>query len=279
MFAKAGQYAFFVTIYEVTYCLPNIYLDVLFRLYWFLTEMNLVKDRILAAAVATLVVGFSSMASAAVIDTNNWSHGDTPTYVLNADSWVTGGTGASYTSNSGGSLTSDFTSSGNYTYSGSVRSTGSDNDNMGFLLGWTDGSNHIRIGMEGGGFGDNAVPFPYLANGFWIVEEVAGVSTLLYEQSGFSFNSGQTYDISLTVTGSSINFDFGSGGSTIYTDTIVASATTSGKVGLYTESQTAQFSSLEVVENNGPAPVPLPAGLPLLLAGLGGLGLIRLKRG
>lgn len=227
--------------------------------------------------LATALAGLSGMASAAVVDTDNWIAGDTPAYNLNADSWVTGGTGATYTSNSGGSLTSDFTSSGNYTYSGSVRSTGGDDDNMGFLLGWTDGSNHIRIGMESGGFGDNAAPSPYLANGFWIIEEIAGVSTVLYEQAAFDFVAGQTYDISLTVTGSSVSFDFGSLGSSIYADTFVASASTTGSVGVYTESQTAAFSNLAVVENT--APVPLPAGLPLLLAGLGGLALIRRTRG
>ncbi|MEM6372221.1 MAG: VPLPA-CTERM sorting domain-containing protein, partial [Pseudomonadota bacterium] len=147
-------------------------------------------------------------------------------------------------------------------------------DNIGVVLGWTDVENHIRIGFEGGGFGDcgneASCPFPYFADGFWVVQEVGGIATLLFEDDSFAFSRGVSYDLDISVVGGALTFDFGTGGSSLFSSTVNPTAPTDGRVGVYVESQSAAFSDISAAATA--PPVPLPASAVLLIAGLGGLG-------
>jgi hypothetical protein len=234
---------------------------------------------ILLLAAAVLTCAGVGAASAATVNTSLWSAQGAPGLSSGVAGWSTpSATAAGHPSNGSGALVSDFLLSGDFSFSGSVVPTGIDDDNIGVVVGWSDPSNNIRMGFESGGFGDcgtQACPFPRAARGFWIMEEIGGTPTLLYEQPSFDFTSGQSYDFTLTAIGGALSFDFGSGGSSIFSGSVAPAAPLTGRVGIYVESQSADFSGLTVSEA---AVVPLPAGAPLLLAALGALGLAGRRR-
>lgn len=102
------------------------------------------------------------------------------------------------------------------------------------------------------------------ANGF---EELARGTNL----GSTGWNDYQTYDFDITFTSSLVE---------VYVDSVLeislAGSFNDGSFGFYNYSQSnVEYSSLVAAAL---PPVPLPATLPLLLAGLGGFGLMRRKR-
>lgn len=223
------------------------------------------------AAVAVMAAG--GAAQAATIDTSNWTStaapADNQLYYQNY--WTTGGTSASIGRNAHTTLVSDFSLNGDFTYTGTMRAT-SDNDNMGVVFGWTDTSNHYRMGWEGNGYWDGGSS---TENGFWLIVENGGTDTVLANVSNLYWSLNVTYDFSISRSGNDITYSIMQGLTTITSGTVTDSTFLSGNVGVYVESNYSQFSNLAASETSA---VPLPATLPLLLAGFGGLAALR-RRG
>lgn len=226
------------------------------------------------AAVAAFAFG-AAQASAATVETNNWTSANGPANnVSTASSWTTGGTTATKAGNDSTTLVSDFSTSGDFTYTGSMRSL-NDNDNMGIVFGWQDANNHYRLGWEGGGYSDGGSSSQ---QGFWLIRETAGVDTVLFNIPSLFWaghNTTNIYDFSITRSGGDISFSMMLGTSTLASGTVTDSTFLSGKVGVYVESNASEFTDLSVA---APNVVPLPASLPFLMAGMGGLGLISHRR-
>ena len=138
------------------------------------------KKLLLSAGL--LVASFS--AAATTVDISLWSQEDSPNYSRNATWNVGSGNNAIQNSNSYGTLVSDFVETGDFSFFGTMTATTAsfnDNDIMGIVFGWQDDMNHYRLGWEQGGFNDACSG----ASGMWLVEEVAGVSTILFQTEQF----------------------------------------------------------------------------------------------
>jgi hypothetical protein len=215
---------------------------------------------------------FSSMLAAPAfatgVDTSLWSVQKSPGYNSTGSNWTSvGGNQAIQNVNSYGTLVSDFTETGDFTFSGTMRPTTAsfnDNDILGIVFGWQDNQNHYRLGWEQGGYNDASG-----ASGMWLVQEVAGVSTILFQQEIF-WADNTDYNFLAGRSGSDISFSL-NGVSQSFTNTLFMS----GHVGFYTESQTAIFSGLSSVPQ-APGEVPVPAALFMFAPAL--LGFMGLRR-
>lgn len=175
-----------------------------------------------------------------------------------------------------GAYVSDVSSSGIFDFSGSMLTPVSDRV-KGIVFGYEDGLNNIRIGWGGGGGTDsNVSPEP---GGLFMIEETAGVASLLYHDASNNWTAETSYDFRLRVTGSLVDFEVRDGTTIVGSFTETVTRDTAGKFGVYVGGQPAMFSNLLYDLDTGRVPaVPLPAALPLLLGGLGALGLLRRRR-
>lgn len=216
-------------------------------------------------------------AQAASVDTATWSTVNNIGQSCGAGSWVASGASASHGSNQCTARVSDFSLAGDFGFTGTMRSTGSDDDNMGVVFGYTDNANNFRMGWEsrlggGGGYGDISG-----ARNFWIVRESGGVSNALVT-TGDRYVKGRTYEFSIMSVGGDIMYSLYDtvAMSFVVNGTVAAGGSTDGRVGVYVESQSAVFGDLAAAKK---AVVPLPAALPLLVGGLGALGAVARRRG
>lgn len=168
--------------------------------------------------------------------------------------------------------------SGALTYSGDWRATGGDNDTIGVTFGYVDGNNNYRLGWEGGGDWDFETGNASTGgNGLWLIQETDGVATELFEVA-LNWVLNVQYSFSITLDGNDgIEFSVMDGMTTLASGSVTGSRSTDGQVGVYANSQAAVFGNLDVTPASV-STVPLPAGLPLLLAGLGGIGLLRREK-
>lgn len=210
-------------------------------------------------AGVALLASFS--AQAVVVDTSLWTLAVSPAAGAGPSGLTSaGGNQAVQNSNSFGSIISDFSFTGDFNFSGTMNATGSDDDIIGLVFGWQDASNHYRLGWERGGYNDA----PTNASGMFLVKEVAGVSTVLFQQETF-YTNNVDYNFIVGRAGNDISFSL-NGISQSFTDT----AFMSGHVGFYTESQTARFGGLASAPQ-APNAAPVPA--PMAMMGLGLLAL------
>lgn len=184
-----------------------------------------------------------------------------------------------FTGNSDRTAVSAESFSGAFTYSGDWRAVTNDNDTIGVTFGYVDGDNNYRLGWEGGGDWDFETGNSSTGgNGLWLIEEIGGVATELVELTSLFWTLNTQYSFSIELDGLngievSVTDDTGVIGSISAT----GSRSTDGLVGVYANSQSAVFENLDVTVPSV-SEVPLPAGLPLLLAGFAGLGLIRRRK-
>jgi len=207
----------------------------------------------------------------------NWANESAPEWNQSDDGelWTPVPGGVAQVGNGDSTRVSDFAFPGDFTFSGTVRAIEEagrfDNDNLGIVFGWQDESNHYRLGWEGGGFGDTGDTFdPFLdegasgARGLFLVIEQGGVGTALAELPTTFWAPATDYQFSLSRTGSDISFEVTQGavviGAGMATDTTFAS----GAIGIYIESQAAEFRDLVAVPEPGGA-AELVLGVCLLL--------------
>lgn len=169
--------------------------------------------------------------------------------------------------------------SGNFRYSGTMQAFSGDNDTIGLTFGFVDANNNYRLGWEGGGDWDHEVAGSGGSgnNGLWLVAESGGVATSLFSSASLFWSLNTVYSFSLEVNAGNIMFEIKNGGTTLISQSVAATRSTDGKVGVYANSQSGRFSNLDL-SAVGPAVVPLPASALLLLGGLGGIASMRRRK-
>jgi hypothetical protein len=192
----------------------------------------------------------------------NWTTEPAPQWnqAPEANVWVLVPGGVAQLMNGADTRVSDFGFSGDFTFTGIFRAipepdSDQDDDNMGVVFGWQDESNHYRLGWEGGGFGDNGDEFdPFIdegasgAHGVWLVREQAGVATVLFELPGEFWVPETDYGFMVSRTGDEISFEITEGMTVIASTTVIDTTFPSGSIGIYGESQEAEFRDLATSE-------------------------------
>lgn len=195
--------------------------------------------------------------------------------------------------NSSGTLVSDFRVKDDFSFSGifsptfasnhscEKENTCNDNDIIGLVFGWQDVDNHYRLGWNQGKQGKSDVTG---RDGLFLVREIEGKSKTLINYDSTFWVDEAVYEFSISRTGSTLalnivgltqNFE-GDQSATVPSTQIASSVNTrtratsnvqsidisviddtftSGNLGVYTESQTGFFKSLNVqgtVDINAP---------------------------
>lgn len=237
--------------------------------------------------LASLVISAGANATPTLVDTSAWTADLSPSTsrLSNNDVWT--GLESNLpkkTGNSSGSLISDFSTFGDFTFSGLMtptfasniscagENTCNDNDILGILFGWQDSRNHYRLGFSQG---DDSTSFASSditgRNGLFLIKETDGRSNTIahwsdvfwQEQQAYNFNVGRIGDdISFSLTGMALSTPQNQSGN-LPTDSeflaqnaelsplnigfsITDSTFLTGQVGVYTESQTGIFSELAI---------------------------------
>ena len=221
-----------------------------------------------AALTAILTAGAASAATTSA-QTVNWSSAANP---------VTGSQSGSYTassdevflgSNGSRAFVSDVTTSGDFTYTGTMRAT-NDNDTMGVVFGYADAANNFRISWSGSNIDEY--------DGLALIRETGGTSTRIYEEANNHWAVNKAYDFSITVAAGNISFSITEGSNTIASATVAAGGSTDGKLGVFIYSNYTNFTNLAYDLTPGTTAVPLPAGAPLLIAGIGAFAALRRRK-
>ncbi len=248
-----------------------------------------------AIAIALGALAGTGMAQAASVSLSGWGYenfGGGPNY------WSTMADGSSttYTYNWYPSVLSGGGDILNTKISFDISVTtayGGDDDFLGFVLGFDAGGvngtastdfllfdwkrmtqpsypNTSLLGLAVSQVGDVASNSDYW-NHTGNVDELARAATL--GSTGWAVN--KTYSFDVIYTASSVQ---------VWVDGVLqfdlSGSFSSGTFGFYNNSQTGiVYSNLDIEALPALPAVPLPASLPLLLAGLGGLGLMRRRRG
>lgn len=260
---------------------------------------------------ATLALSFSAQSAQILIDTSKWTESVSPSSGrLSSDNWVQLHDNApKKQGNSSGALLSDFTLGGEFTFSGiftptyahntscQAENTCDDDDILGLVFGWQDASNHYRLGWsQGDGSNSSGVKDVTGKTGLFLVKEENGSSNTIknwdssfwLEDVSYKFSISRVADsISLAVEGLMQSIG-GVQGAIVPTNDVQNgilqtidfsfddSTFVSGRVGIYTESQTAEFKSLNVTVPQQVVNVVAPATASLVM--LGGLALLGFRR-
>ncbi len=204
-----------------------------------------------------------------------------------------------------GAIVSDFSSTGNFNFTGSLFMP-NDNDIVGLLWGYQDPNNHYRFSWGSGrvkrpGLTDGPYERPDLlagpntgqpgSRGLSIVKEVNGVSTFLATNIPLQWQRSTQYDYRVNRAGNNLLVSILQGQQTLFSTTIADTTFMSGKIGFNTAGVetfygNTQFTGVTSLASNtlgslalssnvaAAAPVPEPG----ILLGLFGLSLVLGKR-
>lgn len=227
----------------------------------------------LVVSVLLLMVSATADAGIINVDTSKWLHLAGPSNDRTTGNWVgLNRQEPEKQSNSSGALVSNFSLLGDFMFSGSFSPTTvefDDNDILGVVFGWQDQLNHYRLGwsqiQRPNTTDDRAITDITGRKGLFLIREVDGLSNTLFNISDLYWEDNVSYNFNVGRTNNLLNIDFGG-----QVFSIDDSTFNSGRIGVYTESQTARFWGLSA---NGTTPntqsqqVPEP-GVIMFVSGL-----------
>lgn len=263
-------------------------------------------------SIAAVALSFSAQSSQIVVDTSFWTEAASPSSNKNSesDNWVRVHSDTpTKLSNSSGALISDFSVDGDFNFSGifspTFASNGScasentcdDDDILGLVFGWQDASNHYRLGWsQGDGSNSSGLTDITGKTGLFLVKEENGNSNTIENWGSDFWLEDVEYMFSISRVADAISFELeglmqntaGVQGASVPSVPVTGSVFknisfsisddtfTSGRVGIYTESQTAVFSSLNVSVPSQTTNVSAPATIGFAM--FGGLALLFNRR-
>lgn len=199
--------------------------------------------------VGLLLSVISATANAGIIniDTAQWSHVAGPSNDLTTGNWVgVKGQAPEKHSNSSGALVSDFRLFGDFLFSGYFSPTKrefDDNDIIGVVFGWQDAKNHYRLGwtqtQRPGTTDDRAIADVTGRTGLFLIREVDGKSNTLFNISDLFWEDDVSYKFNVKRVANQLDLSFAGNVVSVTDPTFL-----SGHIGVYTESQTGKFWSL-----------------------------------
>ena len=206
------------------------------------------------------------------VDTSKWLHLAGPSNDRNTGTWVgLHGQSPEKKGNSSGALVSDFSLSGDFLFSGFMTPTITeydDNDIIGLVFGWQNEQNHYRLGwsqtQRPGTDDDNSFKDVTGRAGLFLIQEIDGISNTLFNISDWFWQDDVRYDFEVSWHNNLLNVMLGAKSFSIKDLDSV-----DGRVGVYTESQTAKFSALNVsqaVPVSEPGAIVFLSGIFLLMA-------------
>jgi len=233
--------------------------------------MNNSKISIIALLMLLPMTASATLISSADV-INDWTSGGSAIDGVTNGVWQQSGISVVGTGNHVGSLVSDFSTSGNFSFSLDTRAR--DDDLFGLMWGVQDLSNHYRFSWglqrhDSGTSGWNG------GGGFRIFKEVGGATTQLFS-SNSTYVIGQNYNLNVTGTGSGFNVMITNTttNSSIFNQSIADTTFTSGKVGIHEWYQ----GGSNVWSNFDITTVPEPSTLAIFGLGLMGLASRRFKK-
>lgn len=233
----------------------------------------------IVVGLCLLVASVGAEAGIINIDAANWLQVAGPSNDRNTGTWV----GLQQQrpekkGNSSGALVSDFLVNGDFSFSGFVTPTSidyDDNDIIGLVFGWQDAMNHYRLGwsqiQRPGTSDDQAYADITGRRGLFLIREVDGLSQTLFNVADWFWQDDVRSNFEISRVSDLLNISWGGQSFSISDSTM-----TSGRVGIYTESQTAVFGQLNVT-----VPTPnstVPVSEPALGAFMSGLMLLCVAR-
>lgn len=198
----------------------------------------------------------------------NWTAQDDPVTGVNNGLWNVSGTSVSNGGNRTGALISDFSSTGDFSFSSTITPVG-DDDLFSLAFGWQDSDNTYLLGWGGGGVSSWGN-----WNGIQLSRFDSGVATDLVSQAT-NWSAG-TYTLEVGRSGQNIFASITQGVNTIFSASVVDTTYMTGNVGFQTWSQFAQFDQNDFTDSSGQ--VSIPSVMALFTLGLVGMGAARRKR-
>ncbi|WP_448556095.1 hypothetical protein [Thalassotalea montiporae] len=212
-------------------------------------------------SLALYLVAAYVSATPIVVDTSFWTQEAGPSNSRNTGTWVGLHSDApEKRGNSSGALISDFELIGDFAFTGLFTPTTEnydDNDILGVVFGWQDESNHFRLGWSQNyskPTDDRAIADITGRSGLFLIEEINGSSNTIFHLPELFWADDTTYQFGIERLGSEFAIAIGTENSAPNIQFSVSNDSFStGKVGVYTESQTARFGQLQI---NGIVPQP-----------------------
>ncbi|GHE88345.1 PEP-CTERM sorting domain-containing protein [Thalassotalea profundi] len=199
------------------------------------------------------------MATLIPLNTSNWSNELGPSNSRDTGKWIgVHNQTPEKKGNSSGALVSDFQLLGDFTFSGLVTPTSmdyDDNDIIGIVFGWENELNHYRLGWtqtQAIGVDDRSYTDITGRTGLFLIQEVNGHSSTLFNINDLFWTDDTTYEFNISREDNLLSIDFGGTAFEVESSQFI-----NGKVGIYTESQTATFAQLQVNGNVIQVPEPM----------------------
>ena len=174
---------------------------------------------------------------------STWTHYTSPMTTASANAWAVSGSSVLYNSNTGGTLASDFSITGNFIFKVRIASYDTDNDRYGLVFGFTDVNNNYRMSWENAGYAEADS-----SRGLSLIREVGGTSVSL-NNIVLYWGTNVAYDVTVYRSGDYIGMQVVRVSDSVVIRDIAVVDTTfmSGRVGLWNDSQPTIYSNIELI--------------------------------